>query len=332
MDIDRFIAERQPHWRRLEELLETADAVPEWELGAERIQELVGLYRLVSSDLNQARSMTANPSLLGYLNELAGRGYRFVYRGGGRVEALDRLVRRFFAVDLPAAFRRERRAVAAAAAALLAGAAVGFGAVLEDPRQSEELIPAMFFTSSPRERVAEIERGEERIESVEEALTFGASLYVHNIRVALLAFSLGALTLLGGYWLLFHNGVLLGAVAGTYLLDGVQLFFVAWVGPHGALELPAIVFAGAAGLVVGRALWMPGALSRGAALRGALPTVWTMLLGTAAILVVAGLIEGSFSQLSARAVPYAVKVAAAAVLFAALLVYLFGARRGRERA
>lgn len=327
MDIDRFIAERRPHWRRLEELLEIADAVPEWELGAERIQELVSLYRLVCSDLNQARSATANPALLGYLNELAGRGYRFVYRGGGRAGPLLEAVRRFFSIELPAAFRRERRAVLAAGGAMLLGAAVGFAAVLEDPRQGEELIPPMFFTESPRERVEKIEREEERIESVEEALTFGASLYTHNIKVSLLAFSLGALTLIGGYWLLFYNGVVLGAVAGMYLLDGVQLFFVAWVGPHGALELPAIVFAGAAGLVAGRALWMPGPLSRAAALRQAMPTLWTMLLGTAAILVVAGLIEGSFSQLSAKAVPYALKAGAAAVLFAALVIYLFGRRK-----
>ena len=327
MDIDRFIAERRPHWRRLEELLEIADAVPEWELGAERIQELVALYRLVCSDLNQARSATANPALLGYLNELAGRGYRFVYRGGGRVDSPWEAVWRFFAVELPAAFRRERRAVLAAGGAMLLGAAVGFAAVLEDPRHGEDLIPAMFFTESPRERVARVEREEERIESVEQALTFGASLYTHNIRVALLAFSLGTLTLIGGYWLLFYNGVVLGAVAGMYLVDGVQLFFVAWVGPHGALELPAIVFAGAAGLVAGRALWMPGPLSRPAAVRRALPTLWAMLLGTAAILVVAGLIEGSFSQLSVKAVPYAVKTSAAAVLFVALVAYLFGSRR-----
>jgi uncharacterized membrane protein SpoIIM required for sporulation len=330
MDIDRFLADRRPHWRRLEELLELADAVPEWELGAERIQELVALYRLACSDLNQARSATANPSLLGYLNDLTGRGYRFIYRGGGRGERLAAAVRRFLAVELPAAFRRERRAVVAAGAALLLGAAVGFGAVLADARLGEELIPPLFFTESPRERVERIEGGEERIDTLEEALTFGASLYTHNIQVALLAFSLGALTLAGGYLLLFHNGVVLGAVAGMYVVDGVQLFFLAWVGPHGALELPAIVFAGAAGLVAGRALWMPGPLSRGAALRRALPTLWTMLLGTALILVVAGLIEGSFSQLSARAVPYALKVAVAAVLFAALVVYLFGTRREGE--
>ena len=89
--------------------------------------------------------------------------------------------------------------------------------------------------------------------------------------MAFLAFSLGALTIAGGILLLFYNGVILGAVATMYILDGVPLFFFAWVGPHGALELPAIIFGGAAGLVAGRALLMPGDLSRAASLRRVLP-------------------------------------------------------------
>lgn len=328
-ELERFLAERRPRWQRLEALLTTAERSPEWELGAERLQELVGLYRQACSDLNQARALTANPELLGYLNQLAGRGYRFVYRGGA-LRGSKAAIGWFFREQLPATFQRQRRAVAVAAATFLLGALFGFIAVLDHPHNGEDLIPGQFFTQSPRERVEQIEREEERISSVEAALTFGSSLYVHNIKVSFLAFSLGATTLLGGIWILFYNGVILGAVAGMYLLDGVEVFFLAWVGPHGALELPAIVFAGAAGLVAGRALLLPGELSRAAALRRAFPEVWRMLLGSAAVLVVAGMIEGSFSQFSAKTVPYPLKIALAALLFSGLVVYLFGLRR-RER-
>lgn len=325
-EIERFLTERQPRWQRLEQLLETAERSPEWELGAARLLELVGLYRQACSDLNQARSLTANPELLGYLNQLAGRGYRFVYRGGA-LRWSKSTITRFFSEQLPATFRRERRAVAVAAATFLLGALFGFIAVLDHPSNGEDLIPGAFFTQSPRERVAEIEREEERISSFEDALAFGSSLYVHNIKVSFLAFSLGALTLLGGIWILFYNGVILGAVAGMYLLDGVEVFFLAWVGPHGALELPAIVFAGAAGLAAGRALLLPGELSRAASLRRAFPEVWRMLLGSALVLVVAGMIEGSFSQFSAKTVAYPLKITLAAVLFSGLMIYLFGTRR-----
>jgi uncharacterized membrane protein SpoIIM required for sporulation len=217
--------------------------------------------------------------------------------------------------------------VGTAAAALLLGALFGALAVLARPSAAEDFIPPEFFTQSPRERVEEIESREERIDTIDDAALFGAQLYTHNIRVSFLAFSLSALSLVAGIWILFYNGVLLGAVATTYLMDGVSLFFFAWVGPHGALELPSIAFAGAAGLVAGRALFFPGRLSRGASLRRAMPRVWRMMVGVMLFLVAAGLIEGSFSQFSAKTVPYPLKIAVALVLHVALLAYLFVPRQ-----
>ncbi len=332
MDIDRFVEERRDRWRRLEEVLERAEKLSERDLGPEGMRELLRLYRLTSSDLNQARSLTADPELLERLNSLAGRGYRFVYRSrraGGLAGVTGALRRfgRFLAVDVPEAYRQEAWSVGAAAGAMLLGALFGFIAVMMQPASAEDLIPGEFFTQSPKERVEEIEEKEERIATVDDAALFGAQLYTHNIRVSFLAFSLGALTMVFGVWILFFNGSLLGAVAATYLMDGVSVFFLAWVGPHGALELPSIVFAGAAGLVAGRALFFPGDLSRASSVRRAFPRVWRMMVGVMLFLVVAGLIEGSFSQFSAKTVPYSLKIAVAAVLHVALLAYLFVPRR-----
>jgi uncharacterized membrane protein SpoIIM required for sporulation len=320
MDLERFISLRRQRWGRLEALLDRAEQGSA--LGTDALQELLGLYRQACSDLNEARSYTANPELLGRLNDLTGRGYRFVYRGaaGGRIKGV---VRRFLGYEVPFTFRREKAFVLAAAAALCAGVAVGLAAVALDRANGELLIPGEFFTQSPRERVEKIESGQERIDTLEKALSFGASLYTHNIQVSFLAFALGALTVAGGLLLLFYNGVVLGAVAGMYFLDGVTTFFLAWVGPHGALEIPAIVFGGAAGLRAGRALLAPGVRTQAAALRAAFPSVWRMMVATALVLVLAGLIEGGFSQFSARTFPYALKIAVAVILLAALMAWLF---------
>lgn len=218
----------------------------------------------------------------------------------------------------------------AAAGAFVLGAVVGFGAVLADPANAERLVPPQFHTESPRARVERIETSEERVGSLQEASELSSFLFSHNIQVSFLAFSLGALTLVGGAWLLFYNGTLLGAIAAAYLQDGVGVFFVAWVGPHGALELPAVVFGAAAGFRLGLALLLPGPLSTGTAVRRALPTVWRMLLLTAVVLVAAGLVEGSFSQMSARSIPYPLKIAVAILLFGGLTGWLFGRRTGEE--
>ena len=322
MELERFVHERRASWTRLERLLDEAESLPDQRLGTARLQELLGLYRQACSDLNEARSYTANAELLSRLNDLSGRGYRFVYR---RPKARGFAVAawRFLLSDAPAVFRRRRGLVLQGTLAMLLGALLGFVAVIADAGNGERLIPPQFFTESPKQRVEKIEAGEERIDSVEEALHFGVSLYTHNIQVSFLAFSLGATTIVGGWLLLFWNGVTLGAVAAMYVLDGVSGFFLAWVGPHGALEIPAIVFGGAAGLLAGRALLLPGELSTASSLRAALPDVWRMMLTTALTLVVAGLIEGSFSQFSSKTFPTALKIGVAGLLFIALLSYLF---------
>jgi uncharacterized membrane protein SpoIIM required for sporulation len=319
LNIERFLADRRGVWDELDALLKRAE---DGALTRTEMHQLVSLYRRTCSDLNRARSHTANPEVLGFLNQLTGRAYRFIYRAGHDVAPWRAFVH-LVAREIPAAFRRERRSVLLAAGAFLAGVLFGAIAVLVEPASGARIIPGMFFSESPKERVEKIESGEERIESMEDALHFGASLYTHNIRVSFLAFSLGALTIVLGVVILFYNGVILGAVAAMYVLDGVTTFFFAWVGPHGALELPSIIFAGAAGLLAGRALLMPGNLSRRASLQRVLPSVWRMILGTMLILVLAGLIEGSFSQFSAKTFPYALKIAVAALLCAGLLSYLF---------
>jgi uncharacterized membrane protein SpoIIM required for sporulation len=319
MNIERFLSDRRPVWDALDALLARAEDV---ELSRSEMQELVGLYRRTCSDLNRARTQTANPEILGHLNQLTGRAYRFIYRAGHETEAWPAFVK-LLTREIPAAFRRERLAIAVAAAAFLLGTLFGSLAVLVDPANGERLVPSSFFTESPRERVEKIERGEERIANVEDALLFGASLYTHNIRVSFLAFALGALTIVLGLVLLFYNGVILGAIGTMYILDDVTLFFFAWVGPHGALEIPAILFGGAAGLIVGRALLMPGSLSRGASLRRVLPSVWRIVIGAALTLICAGIIEGSFSQFSSKTVPYSLKIAVALLLFSGLTTYLF---------
>ena len=48
-----------------------------------------------------------------------------------------------------------------------------------------------------------------------------------------------------------------------------------------------------------------------------------IIIGAALILICAGIIEGSFSQFSAKTIPYALKISVALLLFLGLTTYLF---------
>ena len=112
-------------------------------------------------------------------------------------------------------------------------------------------------------------------------------------------------------------------MAALYLLDGQAKFFLAWVGPHGSIELPCVIFAGTAGLMIATRQLRRNAGPFLRQVRAIRPKLVDLIIGTSTLLVLAGLIEGGFSQINEPTIPYAFKIAVAVTLFLALNVYLF---------
>src|ERR1700682_3905311 len=136
MDIERFLTNRSHVWSELDTLLDRADR---GDLSHDEVHQLVELYRRACSDLNLARSYTANPELIGRLNQITGRAYRYVYQAGHEQPLLatfTKLVTR----EIPATFRKERLSMAVAAAAFLLGVLFGVIAVAVNPANGSRLL------------------------------------------------------------------------------------------------------------------------------------------------------------------------------------------------
>jgi hypothetical protein len=88
------------------------------------------------------------------------------------------------------------------------------------------------------------------------------------------------------------------------------------------MELTAIVIAGGAGLLLGRALLWPGEYTTLDSLRVRGRSALVIMLGTIPIFVLAGLIEGSLSQMNPPTIPYWFKLAVAAATGIFLVLYL----------
>jgi uncharacterized membrane protein SpoIIM required for sporulation len=148
-------------------------------------------------------------------------------------------------------------------------------------------------------------------------------LMTHNTRVVLFTLALGATFAIGTALILFYNGVLLGAVAYDYAMGGQTTFLLGWLLPHGAIEIPAILIGGQAGLVLGHALLGWGDRTpRDRRVRVVAPDLVTLAVGAALLLVWAGIVEAFFSQYHEPVVPYAVKIAFGVVEMTLLFAYL----------
>ncbi|HXE73262.1 MAG TPA: stage II sporulation protein M, partial [Candidatus Nitrosotenuis sp.] len=156
-----------------------------------------------------------------------------------------------------------------------------------------------------------------------------AEIMVNNVQVSFLAFASGVLLCLGSLYVMGFNGILMGAVAGIVHRHGVDLPFWGFVAPHGAIELPAIMIAGGAGMVMGWSLLRPGRLLRREALRLAARRAVVLLMGVVVMLALAGVIEGF---LSPRVdLPDGFKLALGGGIFACLAGWLGLAGRGAAR-
>jgi uncharacterized membrane protein SpoIIM required for sporulation len=128
-----------------------------------------------------------------------------------------------------------------------------------------------------------------------------SQIQANNIQVTFYAFAGGVIFGIGTAMALLFNGLHIGVVMGLcvkYKFWAILQF----VSGHGVIELSAIFIAGGAGLLLGKALLMPGNLKRIDALvvNGGLAI--RLILGCIPMLIIAGLIEGFISP--AQISPY----------------------------
>ena len=271
------------------------------------------LYRATLSSLSVARSISLDRNLVDYLESLCTRAYFFVY--GNRTTLGERLAG-FFLRDWPCAVRALWRETLASAVLTILGAVVAFEVTLqEDPPISTSSCPTRSLGAAVpvppppnwRRPLFDPQHGK--------ALGFFASfLFTHNAQIAILAFALGFACCLPAAFLMFYNGLMLGAFLAIFYAHGLLVPFGGWTLIHGVTELFAVTLAGAAGIRIGWMLAFPGEKSRLAAAADAGRIGATVMVGAVVMLGIAGLLEGFGRQMiSSTALRYGIALVTALV-------------------
>ena len=326
IDLQKFIAEARPHWSALESLLNKLETEPEHKMNLSGVERFHYLYQRASSDLSKIRTFSAEPNTRRYLESLVGRAYAEIH---GAREKTHRLAPfNWLLKTFPQTFRRHVRAFWIALAAMLVGCTVGAFILIVAPDSKYVLLPFPHLLGDPSDRVAYEEGADsDRLENAR--TSFSAYLMTHNTRVSIFTLALGVTWGVGTAILLFYNGVILGAVAWDYIMAGETQFLLGWLLPHGSVEIPAILLAGQAGLVLAGAIIGWGqTISLKMRLREIVPDLVTLIIGVALMLVWAGIIEAFLSQYHEPAIPYEAKIGFG--LLELLLLFYFLGWSGRK--
>jgi uncharacterized membrane protein SpoIIM required for sporulation len=326
IDLQKFITEERSYWSELERELERFEAKPETRLSLRQLERFHYLYQRASADLAKIATFSAEPNTRLYLESLVGRAFGEIHETREKPHRLRPLY--WFFTIFPQTFRKHIRAFWISLVAIMVGAAFGGFAVMIDSSAKQTLLPFAHLQENPSERVKK-EEGVVTDHLKGAKTSFSSFLMTHNTRVAILTLALGMTWGIGTLMMLFYNGVTLGAVAVDYVLAGETPFLLGWLMPHGVIEIPAILLAGQAGIVLAGALIGWGKpISLRMRLRKISKDLATLIFGVALMLVWAGIVEAFFSQYHEPVLPYSIKIAFGA--FELIILALFLGRAGRK--
>jgi uncharacterized membrane protein SpoIIM required for sporulation len=324
MDLDTFINQRRPDWRRLEGFLEQVEGSGLGSLDDDQAVQFGRLYRRAASDLNQAQTFVSGETVERYLNDLVARAYLVIY-GKGRVDWRGAL--RYLVFGYPAVFRRYLPHFLLAAALLAGGAVFGYLASLYDKEVARAyLLPAEMPTIRPR---GEGQADRAPLHTTGELTAFSSFLFTNNVSVSLTAFALGITLGVGTAWVMFYNGVMMGALLAVFVEAGQLLAFATGILPHGVLEIPAAVIGGAAGFLLAEGLWRARPWSRREELARLGKEALFLVTGCVPLLAVAAVLEAGVARAPDWFLGRGIKLAVAGVFGLLFLAYvlLLGWRR-----
>jgi uncharacterized membrane protein SpoIIM required for sporulation len=226
------------------------------------------------------------------LNRLVARAHALVY--GAAVETGRARFARFFTHTFPREFRASWRYIAACTAITIAWAFVAYALVSSSPATAYSLLPDAIVPSHITKSLHDSNFAFTSAYSAQ----MSAFIITNNIKVAIFVFAGGIVTM--GLFTIYElavTGLMIGGMGALFAHAGFGTDYWATIVPHGFIEITSIQIAAAGGLLIAAGVLNPGRLTRRDAVAQNGKRAGVLIAGVAAMLCVAGMIEGFFTNL-----------------------------------
>jgi uncharacterized membrane protein SpoIIM required for sporulation len=292
-------------------------------LGEDGVREFVAEYRALSGDLARLRTASAGRTLdeIFFLGRLVAGAHNLLYRDRGM--GLRGTVQ-FLFTDVPREVRRSAGPIALAAVLLFGPALVAGVGVARTPGLAAKLLPPAMLDRAD-EGVRRAKSGDGYIDDPQLLRPVMASrIIANNVQVTFAVFAGGVTAGLLSAFMLVFNGISLGSVVGLYASKGIGTLLLAFVAPHGVLELFAICVAGGGAFLVAAGMLLPGNRTRRTAVVENARRAIRLIAASTLLLLIAGALEGLISPIPWW--PLEGKLAVSGTTLVLLVLYLRGGR------
>jgi uncharacterized membrane protein SpoIIM required for sporulation len=251
--------------------------------------DLASYYIQLTNDLSYAQTYYPESKTLLYLNSLASQAHQKIYVT--KKESKNKIIS-FWRDEFPLFFRQYHKTLLYSFLIFMSAVVIGAVSTLND----DSFIRLILGDGYVNMTIENIENGEPMAvyKSGSSMGTF-LGITINNIRVAIIAFALGVFFSVGTIYVLFSNGIMLGAFITFFYNYGIlEKTSTVWL--HGTIEISVIVIAGCAGLVMGNSFLFPKTYSRRVAFMKGAKDGLKIVVSTIPFFIIAGFIEGFITR------------------------------------
>ncbi|GEN31923.1 putative membrane protein SpoIIM required for sporulation [Cerasibacillus quisquiliarum] len=309
MNVKQFVDRYRHDWDELEQLIGIMRKNKQ--ISLEHINQFYRLHQKTAQHLSYAQTYFPAEEVTSYLNGLVAQSHNLFYKNASLHQAP---FRHFFTATFVRLLWEQRTPVIIAFLLFMLGTIGSFVTVLANPNAFASFLPEYVQHVEP-DHFSELDKG---IRSGQSLLS--TSIMVNNIQVAVLAFAGGVTFGILTTFVLIYNGVIIGTLLGQFYLSGQLYPALAYIVPHGMIELTAIFIAGGAGLLMGYKLFVPGRYSRLYHLKTQAKRSLQLLIGSVPLFIIAAFIEG---YVTPAALSYETKYLIALATVIGLILYFW---------
>ncbi|MDE5701753.1 MAG: stage II sporulation protein M [Bacteroides sp.] len=300
-----FIRRNIEKWKETEKMVEQATSLSP--------DAVADVYTDLTADLAFAQTHFPASRITIYLNNLASALHNKIYRN--KREKWTRIIT-FWTQEIPQTMYEARRELRTSFLVFVISVAIGVISTVGDP-DFVRLILGDYYVDMTLDNISKGTPMAVYDSSSELPMFLGITL--NNVMVSFRCFAMGILTSFGTGYMLFSNGIMLGAFQTFFFQHGLlwESMLAIWL--HGTLEIWAIIVAGAAGLALGNGWLFPGTYSRMEAFRRGARRGVKIVAGTVPVFIMAGFIEGFITRHTE--LPDALRLGVILISLAFILLY-----------
>lgn len=273
-----FVRQNKNKWLKFEEELQNKKAIAP--------EEISGLYLEVTDDLSYANTFYPESNTTVYLNELAAAAHQKIYTNK---KESGNMFWRFFVHDFPKMFYGFQKQLLLSFLIFVIFISVGAFSASSDGAFVRAILGDAYVNMT-LDNIARDDPMAVYKQMGEMDMFLGITL--NNIKVALMAYSLGVLAGLGTAFVLMQNAIMLGAFQYFFYQNDMLWDSARTIWIHGTFEISVIIIAGCAGLVVGKSILFPETYTRLASFIRGVKNGLKIVLSTIPFFIIAGFLEG----------------------------------------